>query len=71
MISSADQLTKNKIIDILNDKISKITFKGKNNILYLDGDVKLTNCKISFLSNNTLIYLTGQEKQDCKVRIKC
>ena len=69
-ISSSDELTENKIIGDLHDETSTITFKGKNNILCLDGDVRLTNCEISFLSDDAVIYLTGHEKKDYKLKME-
>jgi hypothetical protein len=68
---SADQLKENKIIGELNDETSTISFKGKNNILCLDGNVRLNNCEISFLSNNAVIYLSGSDKHDFKLKLEC
>lgn len=47
---------------------SKIDFKGKNNILYCENDVRLVNSKIVFNGNNSLVYLSNN-KNDYKFNI--
>lgn len=47
---------------------TKITFKGKNNILYCEEGVHLDNCVINFECNNSVIYLS-KNKYDYRVKI--
>ncbi len=48
----------NKIIGKAEMKHSKIVFRGKNNILYLEDDIKLHNSTLEFNVDNSLIYLS-------------
>ena len=47
---------------------SKITFLGKNNILYLEEDITLDNCVLEFNVDNSLIYLS-KNRHPYKVNI--
>ncbi len=49
----------NKLVGNLKVINSKITFKGKNNILLINGDLTLVNSAIEFRGDNSLIYLCG------------
>ena len=40
---------------------SKISFAGKNNILYCEPNVNIVNSSIRFLGNNSLIYLSSNK----------
>lgn len=42
---------------------SKIQFKGKNNVLYVEDDVKLADSMISFNGNNSIVYIGGGDTQ--------
>lgn len=58
-LNDINNLKDNQIIgkpEIIN---SVINFKGYNNILFCEGNVKLVGAKISFEANNSLIYLSS------------
>lgn len=63
-VKSAEDIGKlkdNKVIgnpEIVN---SVINFKGFNNILYCEGNVKLSGARFSFEGNNSLIYLSSSQ----------
>lgn len=44
--------------EILN---STISFKGRNNILYCEGNVKLNGARFSFEGNNSIVYLSSAQ----------
>ncbi|SDA61753.1 acyltransferase [Methanobrevibacter millerae] len=61
-VSNRDEISSlndNKINGNPKMERSKITFAGKNNILFCENNVNLVNCNIVFKGNDSLIYLSS------------
>ena len=54
-------LLDNKIQGNPNLINSKISFNGKNNILYCEPNINIVNSHIKFLGNDSLIYLSSNK----------
>ena len=54
-------LNDNKIDGNPKMEYSKITFAGKNNILFCENNVNLVHCNIIFKGNDSLIYLSSSK----------
>lgn len=52
-------LERNRIVGHPEMNNSKITFKGINNVLYCEGNVKLDNAKFTFNGDNSIVYLSS------------
>ena len=53
------KLEKNRIVGNPEFNKSSISFKGDNNVLYCEGNVKLVNANFTFNGNNSLVYLSS------------
>lgn len=56
-------MTQNKIIGKPQLIDSEINFRGNNNILYCEGNIKIVNSNINFNGNNSIIYLSTTESE--------
>lgn len=56
-----EKLEKNRIGGHPEITNSTITFKGENNILYCEGNVKIINAKFLFEGNNSIVYLSSTQ----------
>ena len=62
VVSNMDEissLNENKINGNPKMQNSKITFAGKNNLLFCENNVNLVHCNIVFKGNDSLIYLSS------------
>lgn len=58
----------NKVINSPRFDNAKIKFKGKNNILYFEGEnTILSNCKISFNGDNSVVYISAHSSKSRKL----
>lgn len=64
-IDDIDSVVENQIVGKPEFTNSSITFKGTNNILYCESDVKLNNSNITFQGNNSIIYLSSSKHDYC------
>lgn len=62
-VSQIEKMTQNKIIGKPQLIDSEINFRGINNILYCDGDIKLVNSSLNFDGNNAIVYLSTTESE--------
>ncbi len=62
-VSQIEKMTQNKIIGKPQLIDSEINFRGNNNILYCEGDIKLVNSKLNFDGNNSIVYLSTTESE--------
>lgn len=60
-ISNEDLEQGNKFNGNLFLENSQIKFIGKNNVLYIDGDVKLVNSSFEFRGDNSIVYICGTQ----------
>lgn len=58
-LEDIEKLENNKITGHPEMNKSQITFKGNNNILYCEGNVKLDNARFIFNGNNSIVYLSS------------
>lgn len=56
-------LVENRIVGNPQLTNTTISFKGFNNLLFCENDVKLTNSSIQFNGNNSIIYLSSTEHE--------
>lgn len=66
IVKSLDDIKKlndNEIIGNPEFINSNIIFKGRNNILYCEGNVTLSHSNISFEGNNSLVYLSSAQNK--------
>lgn len=54
-----ENLEKNSVMGHPEMNKSQITFKGHNNVLYCEGNVKLDNAKFAFNGSNSIVYLSS------------
>lgn len=57
-VSQIEKMTQNKIIGKPQLINSEINFRGHNNILYCEGDIKIVNSNINFNGDNAIVYLS-------------
>ena len=50
-------------------KNSRINFKGNNNILFIEDDVRIYDSNISFCSDNAIVYLSKNTKHPYKIKV--
>ena len=60
-VSQIEKMTQNKIIGKPQLIDSEINFRGNNNILYCEGDIKIVNSNINFNGDNSVVYLSTTE----------
>lgn len=60
-VDDISNLENNRISGSPEIKNSTISFKGFNNILYCEGNVKIINAQFSFEGNNSIIYLSSTQ----------
>lgn len=58
-LEDIEKLEKNRVTGHPEMHKSQITFKGDNNLLYCEGNVKLDNAKFTFNGNNSIVYLSS------------
>lgn len=58
-LADIENLENNRISGHPEINNSTITFKGNNNVLYCEGNVRLVNANIIFNGDNSLIYLSS------------
>ena len=58
-IEDIGKLEKNRIVGNPEFNKSNISFKGNNNVLYCEGNVKLVNANFTFNGNNSIVYLSS------------
>lgn len=61
-VSQFEKMIDNKIIGMPHLINSKINFRGKNNILVCDNNIKLDNIVLDFNGDNTIVYLASDLK---------
>ena len=64
-----EKMIDNKIIGMPELINTQINFRGKNNILFCDNNIKLENVILDFNGNNSIIYLSSNLGNDFKVEI--
>ena len=57
--------TDNQIVGNYTEENSRITFRGKGNVLYVENGVRLLNTHIAFNGDNSLIYLSKNPNPYC------
>lgn len=60
-VGDINLLKDNRIEGKLNLKNSTISFKGINNVLFVESDVEIVNSTISFEGDNSIIYLSSSK----------
>ena len=58
-LEDIEKLEKNRVTGHPEMHKSQITFKGHNNVLYCEGNVKLDNARFTFNGNNSIVYLSS------------
>lgn len=56
-----ENLEKNRVVGTPEITNSTITFRGNNNVLYCEGNVKLIGAKFAFEGNNSIVYLSSAQ----------
>ena len=56
-IKDSSSLVENKVIGKPNLRNSKVTFTGKNNILFCEDNINIVNSSIQFHGNDCVVYL--------------
>lgn len=64
-----EQMKDNKIIGNPELKDSELVFKGRNNILVCDNNIKLNNTSLEFNGSNSIVYLGSNLRNGFKLRI--
>ncbi len=64
-----DEPADNRIIGSCEAKNSKIVFRGKGNILFLEDGVRLENSVLYFNGDNALVYLSSDTKHAYKIHV--
>lgn len=68
-IEDINNLEKNRVEGFPEVTNSTITFKGENNILYCEGNVKLVGTSISFEGSNSIVYLSSAQNYQYSLNI--
>lgn len=68
-VSQFENMIDNKIIGIPKLIDTEINFRGKNNILVCDNNIKLENIVLDFNGDNSIVYLRSDLKDDFKLVI--
>lgn len=63
-LKDVDNLSENKIIGNFKLNNSKITFRGKNNLLVFDDNINIDNATFSFNGDNSLVYVRSNLNND-------
>lgn len=64
-----EEPAENRIIGSCEAKNSRIVFRGKGNVLYLEDSVRLENTTLNFNGDHALIYLSSNTKHAYKIHI--
>ena len=67
--SQFEKMIDNKIIGMPELINAEINFRGKNNILFCDNNIKLENVILDFNGNNSIVYLSSDLVNNFKVEI--
>ena len=60
-VDDIENLEDNRVVGIPEITNSNISFKGYNNVLYCEGNVKIINANFSFEGNNSIVYLSSSK----------
>ena len=60
-IEDIENLKDNRVVGSPEISNSNISFKGFNNVLYCEGNVKIVNANFAFEGNNSIVYLSSSK----------
>lgn len=68
-VAQFEKMIDNKIIGMPELIDSQINFRGKNNILFCDNNIKLSNVILDFNGDNSIVYLSSSLNDSFKLEI--